>query len=193
MAARATETIANETSHCFNPHKALIQFTFCAYPCRQVARVSTKWIPGTAWRLSHRKPRLSPAARAGLRHGDAPGWKHWATHDDRTTRAAPTAFLLPAQRGEEPAPDLMRGGAQRRMRGGGSDARPVHPDARDAAASGIRADQAIRPGTATSGLAYRPAPPPRASGPLGDLRAKRKPWSRPAPPRATLPRKAARA
>ena len=43
------------------------------------------------------------------------------------------------------------------MRDGGSDARPVHPDARDAAACGIRADQAIRPDTAASGPVYRSA------------------------------------
>jgi hypothetical protein len=119
MAERAAETIANETSYCFNPHKASIQFILCAYPCKQAARVSTKWIPGAACRLSHRKPRRSLAARAGLRHGDARGWKHWATRNDRTTRAAPTAFLLPALRGE--------GGAQRRMRGERSDARPAPP------------------------------------------------------------------
>jgi hypothetical protein len=120
IAARATETIANETSYCFNPHKASIQFILCAYPCKQAARVSTKWIPGAECRLSHRKPRLSLAARAGRRHcGDARGWKHWATRDDRTTCAAPTAFLLPAQRGE--------GGAKRRMRGGRCDARPAPP------------------------------------------------------------------
>jgi hypothetical protein len=43
------------------------------------------------------------------------------------------------------------------MRGGRSDARPVHPDARGAAACGIRADQAIRPDTAASGPVYRSA------------------------------------
>jgi len=43
------------------------------------------------------------------------------------------------------------------MRGERSDARPVHPDARGAAACGIRAGQAIRPDTTTSGPAYRSA------------------------------------
>ena len=59
----------------------------------------------------------SPSPLSGCQTPEAP---RQAVFADPAAPAAPwtgPVLLLPAQRGEEPAPDLIRGGAKRRMRG----------------------------------------------------------------------------